>query len=395
MKKNTKIILIFFIYLITYFTFNAFSYPVPDGDSLNYHIPIAKSYLTGDILNPEKIGGIPYMKYSPGASEGILSLFFLLKIPIQLFNVIGAIFLFACCYLLGRKVGLKNDLSIIFAVVISSVPIVLRWINMQIIDIWLAGFFTLTLLLLESLRNKKSHYFLIGTSAGFLIGSKFSGPLYLLVLVVFYFKRISNNFNIKYFIYFLIPFILIGLFWYVRNFIFTGNPFYPQAFLFFDETGFEILRTQVWEVSLTSFIGVKNFIDAGFGEFSLWFFSIFVSVLLIIKDIKKRKANKYRKYILIGISNFVIFLFLPSDKYFHIFVSVFRYTFPVYIPMILAIFMYLKEIGREDYLYFIAFLSLLISPVYEYHPKILLIVLPIAFYVYFIIPDRNNKNAVE
>ena len=395
MKKNTKIILIFFIYLITYFTFNAFSYPVPDGDSLNYHIPIAKSYLTGDILNPEKIGGIPYMKYSPGASEGILSVLLLLRIPIQLFNVIGAIFLFACCYLLGRKVGLKNDLSIIFAVVISSVPIVLRWINMQIIDIWLAGFFTLTLLLLESLRNKKSHYFLIGTSAGFLIGSKFSGPLYLLVLVVFYFKRISNNFNIKYFIYFLIPFILIGLFWYVRNFIFTGNPFYPQAFLFFDETGFEILRTQVWEVSLTSFIGVKNFIDAGFGEFSLWFFSIFVSVLLIIKDIKKRKANKYRKHILIGISNFVIFLFLPSDKYFHIFVSVFRYTFPVYIPMSLAIFMYLKEIGREDYLYFIAFLSLLISPVYEYHPKILLIVLPIAFYVYFIIPDRNNKNAVE
>ncbi len=395
MRKITKIILIFFTYLITYFSFNAFSYPLPDGDSLNYHIPIAKSYLSGNILNPEKIGGIPYMKYSPGASEGILSVLLLLKIPIQLFNVIGVVFLFACCYFLGRKVGLKNDLSIVFAVVISSVPIVLRWINMQIIDIWLAGFFTLTLLLLDSLKSKKWYYFLIGTSAGFLIGSKFSGPLYLLVLIIFYFKKIFNNFNIKYFIYFLIPFILIGLFWYIRNLLFTGNPFYPQAFLFFEETGFEILRTQVWEVSFTSLIGVKSFINAGFSEFSLWFFSIFVSVMLIIKNIKKRKAKKYTKYILIGISNFIIFLFLPSDKYFHIFVSVFRYTFPVYIPIILAIFMYLKEKGREDYLYFIAFLSLLISPVYEYHPKVLLIVLPIAFYIYFIIPDRIYENAIE
>lgn len=395
MKKNTKIILIFFIYLIAYFTFNALSYPILDGDSLNYHIPIAKSYLTGDILNPEKIEGIPYMKYSPGASEGILSIFVMLKIPIQLFNVIGALFLFAICYLLGRKVGLKNDLSIVFAVIISSVPIVLRWINMQIIDIWLAGFFTLTLLLLESLKDRKSHYFLIGTSAGLLIGSKFSGPLYLLILVFFYFRKIIKNFNFKYFIYFLIPFIFIGLIWYLRNLILTGNPFYPQGFLFFDRTGFEILRTQVWEVSFTSLAGVKSFVNAGFSEFSLWFFSIFVSVFLIINNIKKRKTSKYTKFTLIGISNFIIFLFLPSDTYFHIFVSVYRYTFPVFIPLILSIFIYLKEKRREEYLYFITFLSLLISPVYEYHPKVLFIVLPIAFYVYFIIPDRDYKNAIE
>lgn len=395
MKKNTKIILIFFIYLITYFTFNAFSYPIPDGDSLNYHIPIAKSYLSGNILNPEEIEGIPYMKYSPGASEGVLSIFLILKIPIQLFNVIGALFLFACCYLLGRKVGLKNDLSIVFAVVISSVPIILRWVNMQIIDIWLAGFFTLTLLLLESLKDRKRHYFLIGTSAGFLIGSKFSGPIYFLILIMFYFRKIINNFNTKYFIYFLIPFIFIGLFWYIRNFIFTGNPFYPQAFLFFDRTGFEILSTQVWEVSFVSLTGVKSFVNAGFSEFSLWFFSFFVSVFLIIKNMKKRNADKYTKFILIGISNFIIFLFLPSDRYFHIFISVFRYTFPIFIPIILSMFIYLKKKRREEYLYFITFLSLLISPVYEYHPKVLLIVLPIAFYIYFIIPDRDYKNAIE
>lgn len=395
MNKFTKIILIFFVYLITYFTFFAFTNPTPDGDSLNYHIPIASSYLSGSILNPEKIDGIPFMKYSPGASEGILAVLIILKIPIQLFNVLGITFLFLVCLFLGKRMGLKNDLSIVFAVVITTLPVMLRWINMQIIDIWLAGFFTLSLLLLEAVKKKNSHYLAIGTSAGFLIGSKFSGPLYFLVLLIFYFKKILKNFNLKLFVLFLIPFSLFGLVWYLRNLFYTGNPVYPESFIFFPKSGFEILSTQVWEVSFTSVDGLKNFFNAGFGEYSVWFFSIFISLFILFKTFKKRKFNKITKLILIGYSNFIIFLFLPSDNYFHIFVSVFRYTFPIYIPMILSIFLYAKEKGKEEYIYLITFVSLLTSPIYEYHPKVILIVLPIALVIYFNIPDNDIKNTLK
>ncbi len=395
MNKFTKIIFIFFIYLILYFTFLAFTYPTPDGDSLNYHIPIAKSFLNGNILNPEKIEGIPFMKYSPGAAEGILSFLIFLRIPIQLFNVFAALFLFLSCFFLGRKMGLKNDLSIVFAVTISTPPIMLRWINMQVIDIWLAGFFTLTLFLLESLRKKNSHYLMLGASAGMLIGSKFSGPLYFLVLIIYYLRKILKNFNLKLIIFFSVPFLLFGLFWYLRNLFHTGNPFYPQSFLFFPKSGFEILSTQVWEVSFTSFNGIMNFINAGFGEYSIWFFSIFISFFILFKSYKKKKFNKITKFILIGLTNFIIFLFLPSDNYFHIFVSVYRYTFPVFIPLILAVFLYVKEKGKEEYLYLFTFVSLLISPTYEYHPKVILIVLPIALFVYFKIPDNGSENALK
>lgn len=395
MNKFTKIILIFFIYLIIYFIYFAFSYPIPDGDSLNYHIPIAKAFLNGNILNPEKIDGIPFMKYSPGASEGILALLILIKIPIQLFNVIGVIFLFVVCYFMGKKMGLKNDPSIVFAVVISSLPIMLRWINMQIIDIWLAGFFTFTLFLMEDLKRKNSHYLAIGTSGGLLIGSKFSGPLYFLILLLFNFKKILKNINLKLFILFLIPYSIFGLFWYFRNLFHTGNPFYPESIIFFPKSGFEILSTQVWEVSFMSYDGLKTFINAGFGEYSLWFFSFFISIYILFKNFKKRKFNKITKMILIGLSNFIIFLFLPSDHYFHIFVSVFRYTFPVYIPIILAIFLYAKEKGKEEYIYLITFVSLLVSPIYEYHPKVILIVLPIALFIYFKLPNTDSKNALK
>ncbi len=395
MKKFTKIIFIFFIYLITYFTFLAFTNITPDGDSLNYHIPIAKSFLNGNIFNPEKIDGISFMKYSPGASEGLIAVLLLFKIPIQLLNVIGVIFLFVICYLLGKRTGLGNNLSIVFGVAISSLPIMLRWINMQIIDIWLAVFFTLTLLLLEGMKKKNSRYLAIGTSAGMLIGSKFSGPLYFFILIIFYLKKILKNFNLKLFPFFFLPFLIFGLFWYLRNLFHTGNPFYPQSFLFFPKSGFEILSTQVWEVSFISFSGAINFINAGFGEYSIWFFSIFISFFILFKSYKKRKFSKITKFILIGLSNFVIFLFLPSDHYFHIFVSVFRYTFPVYIPIILSIFLYAKEKGKQEYLYLFTFVSLLISPVYEYHPKVILIVMPIALWVYFKIPDTDSKNTLR
>ncbi len=395
MNKFTKIIFIFFIYLITYFTLFAFTYPTPDGDSLNYHIPIASSYLNGNILNPEEIDGIPFMKYSPGASEGILAALIFLKIPIQLFNVFGVLFLFIVCFFLAKRMNLKNDLSIVFAIVITTLPIMLRWINMQVIDIWLAGFFTLTLFLLESLRKKNSHYLMLGASAGMLIGSKFSGPLYFLVLLIFYLKKILKNFNLKLFVLFLIPFSLIGLTWYLRNMFYTGNPIYPASFLFFPKSGFEILSTQVWEVSFTSISGLKSFINAGFSEYSLWFFSIFISLFVLFKSYRKKKLYRITELILIGISNFIIFLFLPSDNYFHIFVSVYRYTLPVYIPIILAIFLYAKEKGKQEYLYLFTYVSLLISPIYEYHPKVILIVLPIALVIYFKIPDSEIKNTLK
>ncbi len=395
MNKFTKIILIFFVYLITYFTFLAFTNLTPDGDSLNYHIPIAKSYLNGSVFDPEKIEGIPFMKYSPGASEGILSILILFKVPIQLFNVIGIMFLFVSCIVLGKKMSLRNDLSIVFAISIATLPIMLRWINMQVIDIWLAGFFTLTLFLLEGLRRKNGHYLAIGTSAGFLIGSKFSGPLYFLILFVFYIKKIFKNLNLKLIVLFLIPFIFLGLFWYLRNAFYTGNPFYPQSFLFFGKSGFEILSTQVWEVSFMSTEGIRNFFNAGFGEYNIWFFSIFISLFILYKSSRKKRISRITKLILIGFSNFIIFLFLPSDTYFHIFVSVFRYTFPVFIPIILAIFLYAKEQGKEEYLYLITFVSLLSSPVYEYHPKVILIVLPIALFIYFKIPSADYKNTLK
>lgn len=382
----TKIILTFFIYIIVYFIYFAFTFPKPDGDSINYHIPIAKSFLDGSFLNPETIKGVPFLKYSPGSSEGILSIFLFSGIPMQLFNVAGVLFLFGMLYRLGRVFGLEKNLSLVFAVSISSLPAMLRWINMEVIDIWMAGFFTLTLLLLEKPKKNLKYFLALGFSSGMLVGSKYSGPLFASVLFIFYFKKIVKKINIKHFLFFIIPFSVFGLFWYIRNFYFTGDPFYPQPFLFFKGDTFGILNTTVWKATLLNEGGIIKFIDAAFSEYSLWAFSFVVSIIVIYNWLKKRSAKKISKTVwisLIGLANFIIWLFLPSDKYFHIFVSVIRYSFPAIIPIMLCVFLFAKEKRKEELIYLVSFVSLLAAPIYEYHPKVLLIVFPISFLLFF------------
>jgi len=390
----TKIIFIFSVYIFVYFIFFAFTYPSPDGDSINYHIPLAKSFLDGTILTPEKIEAVPYLKYFPGSSEGILAIFFLFRIPMQLFNVVGILFLFIIVYFLGKIFNLGKNLSLVFAVSIATLPAMIRWINMQIIDIWMLGFFTLTFLLLERPRKNFKYFAILGFSCGMLIGSKYTGPIFASVLFIFYFKKIISYLSIKRILIFLIPFSIFGLFWYIRNFIVLGNPFYPQNFLFFRGDNFGILNNQVWETTITTPGGIRMFIDAFFSEYSLWFFSIILSIFIIFKSFNKRKKSKILFISLIGISNFIIWLFLPSDRHFHIFVSVVRYSFPSIVPIILAAFLYAKEKGKEDVIYLVTFVSLLASPIYKYHPKVLLVVFPIAFIIYFFGRERLKGKTI-
>ena len=389
----TKLILIFFVYIIVYFISFAFTYPAPDGDSINYHIPIAKSFLDGTFIDPEKINAVPFLKYSPGSSEGILSIFLSFNIPMQLYNVTAVLFLFVVLYKVGRVFGLDRNLSLVFGVSVSTLPAMLRWINMEIIDIWMAGFFAMSLLLLEKPRKSIKYFLTLGFAAGMLIGSKYSGPLFAVILFLFYFRKIIPYLNIKRIISFLIPFSVFGLFWYIRNLYLTGNPLYPQPFLFFKGDRFPILETPVLETMLFTSGGIKNFVDAAFSEYSLWIVSFFVALYVVYKWLNKRKLSKATFVALIGLANFIVYLFLPSDKYFHIFVSVVRYSFPAIVPLVLSTFLFAKEKSKEELVCLITFVTLLASPIYQYHPKVLIIVLPIAFFILF--PDELQRFKIK
>lgn len=393
MNLFSKLILISFIYFLIYFFIFAFSYPIPDGDSLNYHIPIAKSFLNGTFINPNNFEGAKYLKFFPGASEGILALLLFFKVPIQLFNFLGVLFVFFMSYLLAKNLKFSYSYASVFAVSVSSFPIMFRWINMQIIDIWLLGFFVFTLYLLEKSVFSNKNVLLFGISSGMLIGSKLTGPIYLLVLLFLNFNKKIINFNIKKIIFFIIPFSLLGIFWYLRNYLIFKNPFYPQPFLFFNgEYG---LRIQVWDVSFNSISGLKDFLNAGFGEFGIWIFSLFFGFYILLRYLLRKSNTKSIKYLLLGIICFIIFLFLPSDYHYHIIVSVFRYSLPAFFGFVLSLFIFAKENKKEKIIYLMTFLNLLIVPVFEYHPKIIFFLIPFALYILFVIPSEEIANKLK
>lgn len=394
-KLLSKLCVLFFFYIvISYFYMGIITVP-HEGDSLNYHIPIAKAYLDGNFFHPDKIIGAPFLKYSPGMSEGILVLFFLFYIPPNLYNVLGVILLFFALKLLGGRFGLSKDMSLVFASGVTTITGITRWLDTQIIDIFLAVFFVFALCLLQKPEKKFLYFIFLGASLGMLIGSKYSGLLFVSVLIFVYSKKIIKYLNIQNFIIFLISFSIVGLPFYLRNFLVIGNPFYPQGFFFFKSGGYTILDTQVWRVFVSSPFGFFGTFNAAISEYMILSLSIPIVSFFIIKSLIKKNLLKLSSEILIlafiGILNLCIYFFLPSDYKDHIMVSVMRYSYPAFITFILAAFLLAKKFGKEEVLVFIILMNMFFTgfPV-TFNPKLVFLFIPFALYYFY--QDRKYKS---
>ena len=386
LKILSRICLIFLLFVIVNYVFIAFTSVPTEGDSLNYHIPIAKAYLEGNIFSPEKIQGAKFLIYSPASSEGILSLFYLLHLPPNLFNVFGVILFFLSLYYLARKFNLEKNYSLIFATSIATLNGVVRWVDTQKIDIYLASFFVLSLALLQKPEKKISYYLKLGIVLGMLIGSKYSGLLFAGVIVLIYGKKLLSFFYVKSFIIFLLPFSILGLIWYLRNYLVTGNPMYPQGFLIFKDAGFTILVTQVWRIVTSSWNGFFGTLNAIISEYMIWAFAVPVSALYFIRSRTKFGMTErgMTTLLVVGLLNLIIYLFLPSDNYQHIMISVIRYSYPAFIPFILYCFLLAKKYKKEELVAITVVANLFfVSFPMSYNPKLLFVFIPLALFFYF------------
>src|SRR5207249_448018 len=100
-----------------------------------------------------------------------------------------------CCYKLARTFHLKRDYSLLFALTIVTVNAIVRWMNAVSIDIWIAIYFILLIILLEKPEKKLSYFAKMGFLAGMLVGSKYNSFVFLVVLFIFYIKNILAIIN--------------------------------------------------------------------------------------------------------------------------------------------------------------------------------------------------------
>lgn len=380
----SKITILFLLFIVVNYSYIGITTNPTEGDSLNYHIPIAKAYLNGTVFSPYEIQGVKFLKFSPGLSEGVLASLYLLHIPPNLFNVFGVIFLFIVCYFLGKKYELGKELSIVFATSIATLNGIVRWMDSQIIDIYLATFFAMSLLLLRRPQKSIRYFMALGAIIGMLIGSKYSGLLFSVVLFIVFGKRVFEKLSFKRFIAFCLPVLLLGGSWYIRNYIATGNPLYPQGFLFFKDFGFDILDQQVWRVAFGSTYGFVGTLNAFISEYMIWVFAIPVVIFVVIKKINDKFYRSLLPLLLVGLLSYGIYMFLPSDNSNNIMVSVIRYSYPAFIPFLLCLFVIGKKKRWDEKIAVVAIANMLVVgfPM-GYNPKILFLYIPLALIFYF------------
>lgn len=380
-----KIFLVIFVFFVSITLYRGIIVSPAEGDSVDYHIPIAKSFLTGDIITGVNISAPRYTRFYPANAEGLLSLFIAANIPLGLYNVLGIIVLFCLSLIIGRIFCLSVDESIIFAVTISLLNGVMRWADTQIIDIWIVNFLLLTIIILEKLSTSVNSYLSLGLSIGFLLGMKFNTPFIIIGVISVYWKKIFKNCSITKLIVFVIPIILLGLIWYIRNYIYVGNPFYPQKFLSFPGDVTTVASTSVFKVITHSLDGLLGTLNAFISEIQLFAFVILftVSVSYFKKDNLREKKLPYR-LLAMSFPIIIIGLFLPSSYTVeNIMISSVRYFMSACVLLILFCFVVFKHLNKMRYITITALLGILsIEFPYGYFPKLQGLILPIGLLTY-------------
>lgn len=388
------------LFYLSYYLFAAFTQKVPhDGDSWTYHIPIALSILNGGFLTGN-FSHVPILKnpvtgiirqsviwYYPGSSEAINSIFVLFNLP-TFSNIFAAVVLFFALYKLARTFSLSQDLAILFGIAFTTLNIILRWLNVVSIDTWVGVWFVFGLLLLENPKKDIWYFIKLGFTLGMLVGSKYTGFYFVIVFLLFYAKKLLLNLNIARFVMFTIPFSIFGLFWYVRNYLIKGDPFYPLPFLGFKGPYTIASNPSVLIESIRQPLAMFN---ASFGEFHLWIFSIVIAIMVVIYNFaikKKFQLNSTNKIFLIGIINFAIFLTFPSNPEPWILVSCLRYSYPAFIPLMLGVFLLTSQYHKEEWLGYFVTVNMLNVLSMAYYPKLILFYLPLSGVVFYFLNKK-------
>lgn len=335
-----------------------------EGDSVNLHIPIANSIISGKIIHPNINTDIFY----PAATELILATFILLNIPLNFFNVIGLFLIFIFSFVLGKNAGLKNYMSLWFALSIFLLNGFSRWSLTQKPDILMLLFLIFILIFCFKKKLNNLDYLLLGSASGFFIGSKFTGIVILFLIFIFFYKHFLNKINLKKTIYFLVPFILFGVSWYLRNYLITGSPIYFQGYSATGESANSgLLAWPAWE-SIINF--PKIMINAFISEFMLWGFAFFIVPIFVYFKRYDKSISEIKKLVLISILFLIVYLFLPASDNLTQMIGSMRYIFPSVYLIIFSSFLIAEKYNLNNLVVLISFSNIILLILPSYHPKL-------------------------
>jgi hypothetical protein len=383
----TLVYLIIFSFFLSHYLFQATRTLSTEGDSLAYHIPIARNHLQLTFSNLETaeqpLNSLLY--YYPAASHLILSLFLLISQP-HFFNLVGVLLLFISTFAVGRELKLCSFQALIPAVVIATFTSVHRLVLTQKIDIYLAVWCITSLLFLLQIERGKKVFLPLGISLGMLIGTKYTGPVLALLLIIAFHPIWKKLHHPKNLFSILIPIIVLGTSWYVRNFMERGDFLFPAS-----HPNIHLSQLHAYQIMLnptTTF----SFFSALNSEFSVW--PIVLMFILSLTLLKKIALDRNEKRLLfLSIAGLCLYLVSPSAAINVI--SDLRYSIPAFAAVVLLSFKLAKKHEQFIILSCISLIPILgnLSLNFSHHPKLILLTLCIWIIVIRLISRSTHFNS--
>lgn len=216
--------------------FKVLGMPPFGTDSIWYHLPIAVEWLqTGQILIETPV---PY-NYYPGVSE-LVDLWLLMPfrdpILVNLQNWPFVLLAGLALYSLARRAGASLRQAVygsLLLISIRAVQVVLLFISFQDNDLLIAAFFLAAVSLGVAAVDSTNQALLLGEgiALGLLVGTKYSGLAYAaLAVAIHIFLAVSQRKTrrlVSGMLIIALVALLLGGFWYLRNWITYGNPLVP------------------------------------------------------------------------------------------------------------------------------------------------------------------------
>jgi hypothetical protein len=325
-----------------------------ENDSLGWHVPIAESILKGRVWGRDLY--VSVYGYYPGMGEMILAFLMVWGIPLNLYNWIGWVALGVVTRALGKRRGLGDDLATILAVAVVFFPTAMRLFPTQLIDVWLAVWWGWLLWLLEKPNKSLRYWVALGAAAGMVVGTKYTGLVLVALAGVVYFRSLRKNWSLKGALGAAMMTMLLGGFWYVRNWVVWGDPLYPQNFLWF--RGYDAFQLPIiWKDLLLSGKGWVLLVQALFSEYLVW-------GILLLLPVVYRSAWVWMGVVIVG-----MYLILPGDA--RTVISNFRYLIPGFMVLVLSAGEFIKRLKKEEWLGMVAVVNIVsVLPQLNYHPKV-------------------------
>ncbi|MFH1538955.1 MAG: hypothetical protein ABIH66_08335, partial [bacterium] len=207
--------------------------PPPASDAFIYHLTLPVKWMQTGSIAPDRFG--PFGESFHPSNPETLLLWLILPFHEDTFaNLISWAFWFLCglaVYSISVALRARHSDGVAAGMLWLALPLAARSAASSEVDLFAAFFFLVSVVFLLRYRSERHVVFLLwgGLSLGIYTGSKliafpFSLPVYALyaILVMERRRKRANHLAV-----FLMSSLLLSGFWYLSNFMLTGNPIHP------------------------------------------------------------------------------------------------------------------------------------------------------------------------